>query len=106
MFPNCYYSHSFEPMLRTVLLADLEDASDAQQHRTLETDATVATALGFDPADIPDRRSFDATVARGDSDELLGLDNLPDSCSVVGEAVDATLLLVLCDEQLDESVLA
>lgn len=54
-FPEWHDAKPFEPMLRTVLLGELEDASDAAVHRTLEDNPDVATALGFDPTDVPDR---------------------------------------------------
>jgi len=53
----------FEPMLRAVLLGELTDASDASVHRTLESDAEVASALGFDPEDVPDQSTL--SRARG-----------------------------------------
>jgi hypothetical protein len=54
----------FEPMVRAVLLGELTDASDACVHRTLESDAEVASALGFDPDDVPDQSTL--SRARGD----------------------------------------
>lgn len=42
--------------------------------------------------------SPDGTVVRGSSDELVGLDGLPDVCSVAGEAVDAAFPPGLCHE--------
>ena len=54
-FPEWHDSKPFEPMLRAILLGELEDASDAAVHRTLDNEPAVAEALDFDPADVPDQ---------------------------------------------------
>ena len=68
-YPEWHDSKPFEPMLRTVLLRELEDASDAAVHRTLTNDSSVATALGFDPTDVPDR----STITRARQTRFQGL---------------------------------
>ena len=50
-------------MLRAVLLGQLTGASDASVHRTLESEAKAASALGFDSDDVPDQSTL--SRARG-----------------------------------------
>jgi len=57
-YPEWHDSKPFEPMLRAILLGELDDASDAAVHRTLETNPDTADALGFDPADVPDQSTL------------------------------------------------
>lgn len=57
-FPKWHDSKPFEPMLRAILLGELEDASDARRHRTLNDQPAVAAGLGFDPADVPDQSTL------------------------------------------------
>jgi hypothetical protein len=57
-FPDWHDSKPFEPMLRALLLKELEGASDAAVHRTLDEDSDVATKLGFDPDDVPDQSTL------------------------------------------------
>ena len=57
-FPAWADSKPFEAMLRALLVAELEDASDAAVHRTLKRDPAVARALGFDPTDVPDQSTL------------------------------------------------
>jgi len=57
-YPEWHDSKPFEPMLRAILLGELDDASDAAVHRTLETDPDTADTLGFDPADVPDQSTL------------------------------------------------
>jgi hypothetical protein len=57
-YPAWHDSKPFEPMLRAILLGELNDASDAAVHRTLETEPETAAALGFDPADVPDQSTL------------------------------------------------
>jgi len=59
----------FAPMLRAVLLGELTDASDAAVHRTLESDPESASALGFDPDDVPDQSTL-SRARRNRFDEL------------------------------------
>ena len=57
-FPEWHDSKPFEPMLRAILLGELDDASDAAVHRTLDNQPAVAEALGFDPTDVPDQSTL------------------------------------------------
>ena len=57
-FPDWHDSKPFEPMLRALLLGELEGASDAAVHRTLDEDSDVAAELGFDPDDVPDQSTL------------------------------------------------
>jgi hypothetical protein len=57
-YPDWHDAKPFEPMLRAVLLSELDDASDAAVHRTLEAEPETATALGFDPEDVPDQSTL------------------------------------------------
>ncbi|WP_253184495.1 transposase [Natrialba sp. SSL1] len=57
-YPEWHDSKPFEPTLRAILLGELDDASDAAVHRTLETNPDTADALGFDPADVPDQSTL------------------------------------------------
>jgi hypothetical protein len=57
-YPEWADSKPFQPMLRALLLGELNDASDAAVHRTLETNPDTADALGFDPADVPDQSTL------------------------------------------------
>lgn len=57
-YPEWHDSKPFEPMLRAILLAELDDASDAAVHRTLESDPETAADLGFDPDDVPDQSTL------------------------------------------------
>lgn len=57
-FPDWHDATPFEPMLRAVLLRELTDASDAAVHRTLDDNPEVATALDFDPDNVPDRSTI------------------------------------------------
>lgn len=57
-YPEWHDSKPFGPMFRAILLGELDDASDAAVHRTLETDPGTAGALGFDPADVPDQSTL------------------------------------------------
>lgn len=68
-FADWHDSKPFEPMLRAVLLRELDDASDAAVHRTLNDNPDVATALDFDPDDIPDRCTI-SRARRNRFDEL------------------------------------
>jgi hypothetical protein len=60
----------FAPMFRAVLLAELTDASDAAVHRTLESDAEIAGALGFESTEVPDQ----STLSRARRNRFAGLD--------------------------------
>ncbi|WP_256684939.1 transposase [Halococcus qingdaonensis] len=57
-FPDWHDSKPFEPMVRALFLGELEDASDAAVHRTLEEDPDVAADLGFDPDDVPNQSTL------------------------------------------------
>jgi hypothetical protein len=57
-FPDWHDSKPFEPMLRALLLGELEDASDVAVHRTLNDDSEVAAELGFDPDDVPNQSTL------------------------------------------------
>jgi hypothetical protein len=57
-YPEWHDSKPFAPMFRAILLGELDDASDAAVHRTLEAEPETATALGFDPEDVPDQSTL------------------------------------------------
>jgi hypothetical protein len=57
-YPDWHDAKPFEPMLRAILLSELDGASDAAVHRTLDANPETAAALGFDPADVPDQSTL------------------------------------------------
>ncbi|GAA0466163.1 hypothetical protein GCM10008985_23940 [Halococcus dombrowskii] len=57
-FPDWHDSKPFKPMFRALLLAELDDASDAALHRTLDEEPDVAADLGFDPDDVPNQSTL------------------------------------------------
>lgn len=68
-YPDWHSSTSFAPVFRAILLRELAEWSDPELHRRLKSDAAVATALGFDSDEIPDRSTF--TRARNTRFEAL-----------------------------------
>src|SRR5699024_5607046 len=57
-FPDWHDSKPFKPMFRALLLAELDGASDAALHRTLDEEPDVAANLGFDPDDVPNQSTL------------------------------------------------
>jgi hypothetical protein len=48
----------FEPMFGAIFLQKLEDYTDTDLHKEIDENPETATALGFDPDDVPNRSTF------------------------------------------------
>jgi hypothetical protein len=76
-YPDWHASTPFAPVFRAILLRELAGWSDPELTRRLTATPAMATALGFDPDNVPDRSTF--TRARNSRFDAID-SRLADAC--------------------------